>query len=69
MKQDEDDWISKRIDEALQAHPVADDVASTIKERLAGTMRERTVRAGELTELAKILVDKITVPPCKETDK
>lgn len=69
MKQEKEDWASKRVYEALQGHPVANYIASTIKERLAGTMCERALRPVELTELAKILIDTVTAPPGEEADR
>lgn len=69
MKQEEEDWASKRVDEALQVHPGANNIASTIKERLVGTMCESVLRPVELAELAKILIDIVTAPPGEEAGK
>jgi hypothetical protein len=57
-----DAWITDRVAEALKTSPVADAVASAIEEQLKGTMRERTLRSGELSELAKSLLTAVTKP-------
>jgi len=69
MEQGEKDWISKRVEEAQRSHPASDDVALMVKKCLAGTMREHALRVRELTDLARILIDTTTAPPCEEVDK
>ncbi len=69
MADTQDDWIAKRVDTARKACPVADEVALAIKVQLRGTMRERTLRPGELTALAKTLLDAVNNPPDEEAAK
>lgn len=60
------DWIAKRIQEAQQATPVRETVASLLQEQLTGKMRERALRGTELAELAKKLIA-ATEPPETES--
>lgn len=69
MADAQNDWISKRVDTAHKAYPVADEVALAIKAQLQGTMRERTLRPPELTALAKILLDAVNNPTDEEAAK
>lgn len=69
MADAQDDWIAKEIDTARRACPVADEVAVAIKVQLQGTMRERALRPGELTALAKTLLDAVNNPPDQEAAK
>ena len=66
MADAQDDWIAKRIDTARKACPVADKVALVIKVQLQETMRERTLRPGELIILAETLLDAVNNPPDDE---
>ena len=65
----QDDWIAKRIETARKASPIADNVAMAIKVQLQGTMRERTLRPGELATLSKTLLDAVNNPPDEEAAK
>jgi hypothetical protein len=58
----DDAWITARVAEALKTSPIADAAASALEEQLKGTMRERALRPGELTELAKSLLTAVTKP-------
>lgn len=69
MADAQDDWIAKRVDTARKAYLVADEVALAIKAQLHGTMRERTLRPGELTALAKTLLEAVNNPPDEEAAK
>lgn len=69
MADAQDDWIAKRVDTALKSCPVADEVGLAIKAQLQGTMRERALRPGELTALAKTLLDAVNSPPDEELAK
>lgn len=51
-----DEWIDGRVDAAHKACPVADAVASAIKEQLKDLLRTRPLRPPELTALAKSLL-------------
>jgi hypothetical protein len=55
-------WVAKRVNEAAKASPVSDTVVTAIEDELNGTMRERALRPGELTELAKRLLAAVSVP-------
>jgi hypothetical protein len=50
------DWIAKRVAEAKTAAPIADAAATRLEQKLAGTMRERTLRNAEFAELARELI-------------
>jgi hypothetical protein len=50
------DWIAKCILEARTAALVSEAVASCLEKELAGTLQERSLRSGELDELAKTLI-------------
>jgi hypothetical protein len=56
MPEAEHDWITARLQEAATTAPVAAAVSAAIKHQLSGLMRERALRPGELTELAKKLL-------------
>jgi hypothetical protein len=62
MPKTEQDWIKARLDEAAAAAPVSPTVSTAINEQLRGLMRERALRPGELTELAKKLLA-LPAPP------
>lgn len=69
MPEAQKDWISKRVDTAREACPVADAIALAIKAQLQGTMRERALRSAELTALAKTLLDEVNNPAGEEAAK
>jgi hypothetical protein len=63
----DDDWITKRINAALHAQPVADAIASAIKNHLRGAMRERALKPAELAKTANSLLTQVGDPPAKES--
>jgi hypothetical protein len=65
----DDDWVTTRVNGARKALSVSDAVTTAIKDQLNGTMRERALRPGELTELAKTLLAAVNNPPLKESVK
>ncbi len=69
MADAQDDWIAKRVDMALKSHPVADEVGLAVKAQLQETMRERALHPGELTALAKTLLDAAGNPPDGDSAK
>ena len=57
------EWIESRVDAARTSCPVADAVASAIKEQLYETMRSRALRSAEQTAIAKSLLAMLGEPP------
>ncbi len=66
MADAQDDWIAKRVDSALMSDPVADEVGLAVKTQLQETMREQILSLGELTSLAKTLLDAAGKRPDEE---
>jgi hypothetical protein len=50
------DWITARVDAAMQPAPVANAIAIEIKKQLNGPLQERILRSSEFTGLAKALL-------------
>lgn len=69
MAEADQDWVTLRLDEAAKKAPASTAVSAAIKQQLNGVMRERALRPGELTILAKALLALPPDPPLEETPK
>lgn len=56
MSSSQDDWITRRVDDANKNYPAEKAVVKTIKEQLEGSIRDRPLRPAELTTLADVLI-------------
>ncbi len=60
------DWVATRVEAALKESPVAEAIASTIKNGLNGQLTERALRTSDLTDLAKRLTKIARIPPTNQ---
>lgn len=64
MGQEEENWIIKRINEALKDNPVPEAVSLVVSSKLKDDLCENALRPAELTALAKTLLDNLQeLPP------
>ena len=62
------DWIAPRVDIVREAHPrVTEAIGQRMAELLAGSLSERQLRPGELTETAKLLIRDMVVSDTEPT--
>lgn len=68
MADGDQDWVAKRVAEALKEKPVGETVSSIVQNRLRDTLCVKPLTKAELTAMAKALVDAAIQPPGTAAD-